>query len=246
VSTRPVPSPPQRQLEHDLHEAVARLEAILASTQDPVITTDARGVIVAASNSVQRVFGWKPAELLGHNITVLMPEPHASRHDEYMAAYAKSGDSEILGRAREFEAVRKDGTRLPIELSVSRVDIPDEETPLFTGIIRDITERQRAEGALLASERRFREILERVELAAVMLDTEGVVTFCNDYLLRLTGWKRPEVLGRNWFKMILPPAEGPRALEAFKSGVDCGAILSHHENEILTRRGELRMQHRSA
>jgi PAS domain S-box-containing protein len=60
-------------------------------------------------------------------------------------------------------------------------------------------------------------------------------------MLRLTGWKRREVLGRNWFKMILPPDEGPRSLEAFKAGVEQGTILTHHEDKILTRQGELRI-----
>jgi PAS domain S-box-containing protein len=220
---------------------VARYEAILASTQDPVVTVDAHGTIQAVSDSVHRVFGWTPEQLIGRSVNILMPEPHRSRHDQYLADFRRTGETTILGRTREFEAVRKDGTHLPIELSVSRVDLPEGETPLFTGIIRDITGRKRVELALQESERRFREILEQVELAAVMLDTEGAVTFCNDYLLQLTGWKRKEVLGRNWFRMILPPDEGPQALEAFRAGVDRGAILMHHEDRIQTRHGELRI-----
>jgi PAS domain S-box-containing protein len=220
---------------------VARYEAILASTQDPVLTVDGHGTIQAASDSVHRVFGWTPEELIGRSVNVLMPEPHRSRHDQYLADFRRTGESTILGRTREFEAIRKDGTHLPIELSVSRVDLPEGETPLFTGIIRDITGRKRVELALQESERRFREILEEVGLAAVMIDTEGGVTFCNDYLLHLTGWKRKEVLGHNWFRMILPPDEGPQALEAFKAGVAQGAILMHLEDRIQTRHGELRI-----
>jgi len=234
--------PPRRtQLERELQDAVARYEAILASTQDPVLTVDAHGTIQATSDSVHRVFGWTPQELIGRNVNVLMPEPHRSRHDQYMADFRRTGEITILGRTREFEAVRKDGTHLPIELSVSRVDLPHGETALFTGIIRDITGRTRAELALQESERRFREIQEEVGLAAVMLDTEGTVTFCNDYLLHVTGWKRKEVLGHNWFRMILPPDEGPQALEAFKAGIAQGTILMHHEDRIQTRHGELRI-----
>ncbi|MHC4709090.1 MAG: PAS domain-containing protein, partial [Planctomycetota bacterium] len=221
----PSPPPAPTQLARGLQAAVARYEAILASTQDPVLTVDGHGTIQAASDSVH----------------VLMPEPHRSRHDQYLADFRRTGESTILGRTREFEAIRKDGTHLPIELSVSRVDLPEGETPLFTGIIRDITGRKRVELALQESERRFREILEEVGLAAVMIDTEGGVTFCNDYLLHLTGWKRKEVLGHNWFRMILPPDEGPQALEAFKAGVAQGAILMHLEDRIQTRHGELRI-----
>jgi PAS domain S-box-containing protein len=241
MSPREYRKPPRKHLEQELRDAVARYEAILASAQDPVITVDARGIIQAVSDSVHRVFGWTPHELIGHNVSVLMPEPHRSRHDEYMSDFRRTGVASILGRTREFEALRKDGTRLPIELSVSRVDLPDDATPLFTGIIRDITERKRVERALQESERRFREILEQVELVAVTLDTEGAVTFCNDHMLRLTGWNRREVLGRNWFRMILPPDEGPRALDAFKAGVERGAIFTHHEDKILTRDGDPRI-----
>jgi PAS domain S-box-containing protein len=241
MPTPPDPSPQEKQLDFDLREVVARYEAILASTLDPVITIDANGIIHAASDSVERVFGWTPRELVGRDIAVLMGEPHRSGHARYMAAYLRTGSSAILGRTREFEAVHRDGTKLHIELSVSRVDLPDEEAPLFTGIIRDVTERKRVERALQESERRFREFMERVEMAAVMLDAEGAVTFVNDYLLRLTGWKRREVLGRNWFKMILPPAEGQRELEEYKAGLRAGMIRAHHENEIMTRHGELRI-----
>ncbi|MHC4993364.1 MAG: PAS domain-containing protein, partial [Planctomycetota bacterium] len=237
----PSPPPSRPQPPRELQDAVARYEAILASTQDPVVTVDAFGTIQAASDSVQRVFGWTPEELIGCSVNVLMPEPHRSRHDQYLADFRRTGKTTIMGRTREFEAVRKDGTHLPIELSVSRVDLPDDETPLFTGIIRDITARKHVERALQESERRFREILEQVELAAVMIDVDGAVTFCNDFLLDLTGWKRREVMGRNWFRMILPPDEGPQALEAFKAGVAQGAILMHHEDRIQTRDGELRI-----
>jgi len=123
---------------------LAQYRAVLASTLDPLVTIDAWGVIQAASNSVERVFGWKPEELVGQNIRVLMPEPHHSRHDGYLEHYRQTGNTNILGRTREFEGARRDGTTFPIELSVARVDVPGD-LPLFTGIIRDITERKRAE-----------------------------------------------------------------------------------------------------
>jgi PAS domain S-box-containing protein len=123
---------------------LAQYRAVLASTLDPLVTIDAWGTIQAASNSVERVFGWTPEELVGQNIRVLMPEPHHSRHDGYLEHYRQTGDTNILGRTREFEGVRRDGSSFPIELSVARADVPGE-LPLFTGIIRDITERKRAE-----------------------------------------------------------------------------------------------------
>lgn len=135
----------RKSAELALQDTLARYQAVLASALDPVITIDVHGIMQSASRSVMRVFGYEPEELIGRNISMLMPEPHRSMHDRYLANYRQTGQTNILGRTREFEAVRKDGSRLPIELSVSRVDVPGQSQPLFTGIIHDISERKRAE-----------------------------------------------------------------------------------------------------
>lgn len=131
------------QLEQNhlaLKQAIAQLKAILASALDPIITIDLNGTIHTASNSLERVFGWKPYEVIGKNINILMPEPHHSGHDGYLAKYRRTGQTNILGRTREFNAVHREGRLIPIELSVSRVDVPGRTEPLFMGIIHDISE----------------------------------------------------------------------------------------------------------
>ncbi len=130
--------------------AAARDHAILAAALDPIITIDSAGTIHFASDSVQRVFGWPPQELVGHNINVLMPEPDRTNHDGYLAGNGRTEHTNIIGCAREVQAVRKSGERFPIELCVSRVDYSPQEAslPLFVGIIRDITQRKRLEGEL--------------------------------------------------------------------------------------------------
>jgi len=115
-------------------------KAALAAALDPVVTIDAFGIIHSASNSVQRVLGWTPAELQGKNVSILMPEPHRSGHDGYLANYHRTGQTNILNRPRRFDAQRKDGSLVPIELCVSRADIPGASAPLFVGIIRDMSD----------------------------------------------------------------------------------------------------------
>ncbi|GEM_PF-803073 len=390
-------------------ESLARLEAVLASTLDPIITIDSRGTIVSVSESIERVFGYCPAELCGQSVTVLMPQPHRAAHDGYMAEYQRTGVTSILGQTREMEAVRKDGSIFPIEISVSRVDVPGEELPLFTGIIHDISERHRAEAelrllqelslavgeatdlqtalmmtlrricevtgweygeawvpdssgevivdapvwysfgeqhdqfqqatrglsfkkgvglpgrvwqtgrsewlddltderlflraqaarevgfhsgvalpilsesevvavvafymherrmaderrlnlvsaaiaplgpaiqrkkmqdALAESERRFRDMLERVQLVSVILDESGTVSYCNDYFLRLTEWTREDIIGHDWFRMCLPEGEQQRTLMVFNNAMKSGRVEPHFENEIMTRSGEKRL-----
>lgn len=124
--------------------SVVPYKAVLAATLDPIVTINSAGVIQSASDSVLRVFGWTPIELVGQNVSILMPEPHRSAHDGYLAKYHQTGRTEHLNRIRRFEAVRKDGKFFPIELSVSRVDVPGETAPLFVGIIRDLSQHSQA------------------------------------------------------------------------------------------------------
>jgi PAS domain S-box-containing protein len=91
---------------------------------------------------------------------------------------------------------------------------------------------------LRESERRFRDMLENVDLIAFTLDISGCVTFCNDYLLRLTGWQRAEVVGRDWFHRFIPV--GDRVVQVFFDTIRQGTIPAHYENPILTRDGRLR------
>ncbi|MCA9299715.1 MAG: PAS domain S-box protein, partial [Phycisphaerales bacterium] len=145
---------------HSDTELLAQYRAILASTLDPVVTIDARGSIVTASDAIERVFGYTPDDLIGRNISILMPEPHRSNHDRYMDDYRARGVTNILGRTREFDARRRDGSTFPIELSVARVDVPGRDEPLFTGIIHDISERREAEAELERHRKHLEDLVE--------------------------------------------------------------------------------------
>jgi PAS domain S-box-containing protein len=106
---------------------------------DPIITMNAGGFIQSASESVQTVFGWTPAELYGRNVKVLIPEPRRSSLDRYLDRYRHADSPRTLQRTRRFAAVHKDGSAMEIELSVSRADVPSQLSAYFIGIIRDVT-----------------------------------------------------------------------------------------------------------
>jgi two-component system, LuxR family, sensor kinase FixL len=144
----------KRGVEGALEQSEARYAALLGSLLDPTVTIDAFGTIQTASDSVERVFGYKPGELIGQNVRILMPEPHRSAHDGYLDQYRRTGTTNILGRTREFEVVRRDGSRITCGLSVARAEMPGGVGPLFIGSFRDMTElreAQRAETAMLRS-----------------------------------------------------------------------------------------------
>jgi PAS domain S-box-containing protein len=108
-------------------------------TLDPIITMNAGGIIQSASDSVEHVFGWTPSELFGQNVKVLIPEPRRSALDRYLDRYRRADMPSVAEKARRFDAVRKDGKPIQIELSMSRADLPTHTGVFFIGLIRDVT-----------------------------------------------------------------------------------------------------------
>lgn len=115
--------------------------AILEAAVDAIIVIGPNGAILAANPASTRLFGWHTDQMLGRNVSMLMPEPYRSEHDGYIARYLAEGDARIIGIGREVVAQRADGTTFPMSLSVSEVHAGSQH--LFTGIIHDLTERNR-------------------------------------------------------------------------------------------------------
>jgi PAS domain S-box-containing protein len=133
----------QKKAEQAARDGEARLKAILDSAVDGIITINERGLIESVNRAGQAVFGYPLEELAGNNVKMLMPEPYRGEHDQYLRNYRHTGQRKIIGIGREVVGRRKDGTTFPLELSVS--EVPIGQGRLFTGLIRDITERKQAE-----------------------------------------------------------------------------------------------------
>src|SRR6185436_9046817 len=140
----------------------------------------------------------------------------------------------------EYRIVRPDGSIRWMEDRCFPIRDDGGKVIRIAGVAADITERKHTAQELLESERRFSDMLGNIKLVSMMLDCEAQITYCNDYLLRLTGWRREEVLGRNWFDFFIPPGDGGEK-EAFSALLADPPSVSHHENEILTRAGERRL-----
>lgn len=186
---------PQKQFENALLESEARHRALLKGVLDPLITMDLMGIIQSVSDSVEPVFGYRPDELVGRNINVLLPEPHKSAHNDYLERYRATGETYILGTTREFSVIHKSGAELPIELSVARVEIPGKAEPLLTGSFRDISRRKAAEAALREREQRLRAIFDQEYQLVGLLDADARLIETNGAALRLAGCEREDVIG---------------------------------------------------
>lgn len=134
----------------DLRQSQARLAAVLDTAVDGIVTINPAGRILTVNPAVERIFGWTRAEMEGGPVTRLMMEPYASQHAGYLKRYLESGVPRIIGQGgREVPGRRKDGSLVPLELAVSEVRVG--ETRLFTGILRDITERKQAQERIMAA-----------------------------------------------------------------------------------------------
>ncbi|MDC8831711.1 putative bifunctional diguanylate cyclase/phosphodiesterase [Alteromonas gilva] len=130
-----------RLLETEYNHA-AYLTAILDNLNDAVVTIDTNGIIITANSTMSTIFGFEADEIVGENVSILMPEPYAKYHDEFIAHYLETGRAKIIGVGRELPGLHKSGRVFPIELSLSEV-IQDGQRQ-FIGIVKDITERKKA------------------------------------------------------------------------------------------------------
>ncbi len=138
-----------RLSEEALHHSEARLSAVLETAVDAIITIDGRGIIQTVNSATVRMFGYSVEEMYGRNVKMLMPSPYREEHDGYIDNYRRTGKRRIIGIGREVEAQHKDGRVFPVDLAVSEV----EPGVLYTGIIRDATERKTAQARLREADR---------------------------------------------------------------------------------------------
>ncbi len=137
-----------RAAREALEASEKRNRAVLETAVNAIITMDERCVIETANSATERIFGYTRDELVGSNISILMPQPYRDKHDSYVHAYMRTGERKIIGIGREVVGQRKDGTIFPIDLSVGEALLPDGRR-VFTGIIRDLTDRKRLEEKIL-------------------------------------------------------------------------------------------------
>jgi PAS domain S-box-containing protein len=126
-----------------LIESEATSRAIVDAAVDAIITIDERGLIESFNPAAERVFGYAAGAVIGENVSVLMPEPYHSEHAGYVARYRETGEKRIIGIGREVVGRRKDGETFPMDLSIGEVQLGDRR--IFTGIVRDLSERKSLE-----------------------------------------------------------------------------------------------------
>ncbi len=127
--------------EQALHDQEVQMRTVLENVVDGIISIDSKGCICSFNKAAERIFGYRAEEVIGGNVSALMPAPDSGLHGGYLKRYEETGEARIIGIGREVEALHKSGQRIPIDLVVSEFHRRGER--YFTGVVRDITERKR-------------------------------------------------------------------------------------------------------
>jgi two-component system sensor kinase FixL len=212
-------------------------QAIMEAAVDAIIVIDHRGRMAAVNDATCRIFGYRSDEMLGENVSMLMPEPDRSAHDGYMARYLETGQGNIIGRGRSVQAQRKDGSVFPMHLAVGRVR--DSSPPRFVGLLRDVTSEHAALFALQAERDRARAFLELNDDILVEIDAERRVRDINMRGGELLGAPAQDILGRDWLEFIHGEDEHERARTLLRNSLGSGHSRER-EFDAVTATGEQR------
>jgi PAS domain S-box-containing protein len=180
----------RRNAEDQRRWTEERIRSILNNVIDGIITIDERGLVQTMNPAAERIFGYAESEVLGRNVKVLMPSPYSDEHDGYLSSYLRTGQPKVIGIGREVAGRRKDGTTFPMDLAVGEYSLGG--THHFAGIVRDITDRKRAEASL----REQAQLLDLAHDAVIVRGTDGVIAYWNSGAQELYGWAPGDAIGR--------------------------------------------------
>ncbi len=179
-----------------LNNSQIRMKALMDTAVDGVVIIDAKGLILEFNASAERIFGWKRAEIVGKNVTVLMDPSIRAHHDGFLANYLRTGEAKVIGRGAELQGLRKDGAIMPMRLAIGHAHLPDQD--VFVGFITDISDRIEMEMAMRISEQQLRSLIRNIpgicfrSLAAEPRST----LFISNAVERFTGYAASDFLGQ--------------------------------------------------
>jgi PAS domain S-box-containing protein len=177
-----------------LEQSEKRIRAITETAVDAIVSADSRGHIIYFNPAAERIFGYSSSEASGQPLTLLMPERFHCAHEQGLERFRVTKEAHVIGKTVELAGKRKDGSEFPLSLSLSAWEVSGET--FFTGILRDITERKRAD-------EKFRSLLEAAPDAMVVVNQDGEMVLVNAQTEKVFGYRREELLGEE-IEMLVP------------------------------------------
>ena len=220
----------RRRAENALRQSEALKSAMLGAAYDCVIGMDHEGRVIEFNETAEQTFGYGRGEVVGRDLAeTIIPPDLRERHRQGLAHYLETGEGPILDDRVELTAMRRDGSTFPVELAVTR--LPGSGPPMFTGYVRDVSERTEAERirAHLAA------VVEGTSDAVLSKDLDGTITSWNDGATRLYGYTAQEAIGKPIYIIVPPGSEAEE--ESILSRVGRGERIEPYETDRLRKDG---------
>src|SRR5215208_444191 len=192
----------RRQPDEELRKSEARYRTVLDAAFDAIVTTTPDGVVRWFNRGAEHIFGHRAEEVIGQPVTLLMPERYRDLCVAGLHRYLQTGEARVVGGTTELVGLRKDGSEFPIEMSLGETYENGER--LFTGVIRDVTERKRTENALREMRDRFRSIFDHAPIGVAMVSLEGQYLQVNRSLCEILGYTDEELQATTWQEITHP------------------------------------------
>jgi two-component system sensor kinase FixL len=189
--------------------------ALLEATFDAVVIMDDRGRVLAFNPSAEEMFGYRAADAIGRNVSMLMTAADRQEHDGHLRRYLAGGESRILGKGRDVRVRHRDGSEFSVFLSVGR--IPRTDPPQFVGFLHDTSLRRKALATLEKERQLNRLYLDLAQVMLVATDRNGQVQLVNQRAVRVLKKPDQEILSSNWIDTCVPPEDRPVARAAFRN-----------------------------
>lgn len=184
-----------------VNDLLSRTKAIVDTIVDGVITISDHGLIETVNPAAENIFGYSKEELIGKNVSMLMPAPYQHEHDGYLRNYLNTGNKKIIGIGREVTGRRSDGSTFPLELAISEMEVNGQR--MFTGIVRDISQRKDTEEKLRELLARTKAILDTIVDGVITISDRGLIETVNPAAEKIFGYKLDELAGKN-VSMLMP------------------------------------------
>lgn len=223
--------------ERSLDQATQRLQALIATANDAVITIDETSRIVDWNGAAERMFGWRRDEAIGRVLTdMIIPGAHRQEHTVGIERFLRDGSARMFGRRVETSALRRTGETFDVELSVWPVRLGERYT--FSSFVRDISRRKAAERALAESEAKYRKVVENVS-EGILVTAAGRIVYANPKALALTGMDEVTAMTRPFIEFI-HPEDRDRVLGNHVRRLRGESVENRYQFRVLHRNGEVR------
>ena len=216
----------KKELEEKVEERTAYLRGIIDTAFNGIIVIDAQGLIDEFSPAAQKIFGYSREEALGKSINMLMPEPHSSKHDQYISNYLHGGPAKIIGTQTVVPARRKDGSQFFMEIALN-TDLVNGN-PIFVAVMSDVTDRISMEKAVAKEKKRLQEILDTSPIGMIIA-VDGMVKLSNPSMVQM-GFETGKDTKLTW--------ANPENRQHFLEVLGKEGMIRNYETQLINQQGQ--------